>query len=198
MTVEQIETEVRTLALGDARCEIVLYPREGDEITRAILADRWTLPPHYGMLRALGAAGGRVLDLGAHVGTFALFAASLGCRVLAAEASPRNAALLVESAARNAFSELHVRNVAIAAEPGTVRFLEAGPYGFVAGPDLASRTIAVPATTVDRMLADAGWDGLDFVKMTSKGRSRPRCAACSACSPGPARRRSCSSPTDTP
>lgn len=168
-TGETVRVTVRRLVLPDTSCEIVVQADERDEITSAILEDRWRFPDHYDLLRALGAAGGRVLDLGAHVGTFALFAAALGCRVLAVEASPRNAALLRASAERNGFRDLHVLETAVGAAPGTVRFLQAGPYGFVAGADVAAVTLDVPMTTADDILANAGWGGVEFIKMDIEG-----------------------------
>lgn len=168
-TGETLRVAVRRLALPGRSCDIVLHADERDEITTAILEERWRLPEHYDLLRALGAAGGRVLDLGAHVGTFALFAASVGCRVLAVEASPRNAALLRASAERNGFRDLDVVETAVGAVPGTVRFVQAGPYGFVAGAHVGDPTVEVPVTTPDDVLAKAGWGGVEFVKMDIEG-----------------------------
>jgi FkbM family methyltransferase len=168
-TGETITTATRRLPVPGRPCEIVLHADEHDDITKSILEGRWTLPTHYDLLRAVGAAGRRVLDLGAHVGTFALFAAALGSEVLAIEASPRNAALLRASAARNAFTRLHVECTAVGAAPGSLEFLQAGPYGHVAGPGMDAPTITVPVTTAQRLLDERGWDDVAFVKMDIEG-----------------------------
>jgi FkbM family methyltransferase len=154
---------VRRLHAG---IDIVVDERDRDGITQAVLQGRWTMPPHYSLVRAFGAT--RVLDLGAHIGTFALFAAAQGCRVLAVEASPRNAALLQASAAQNGFDQLMVACTAVGETCGTARFLQAGPYGFIA---TAARpaTIEVPITTVDALVEGTGWNGVDFVKMDIEG-----------------------------
>ena len=45
------------------------------------------------MLLDIARPGGRVIDLGTHIGTFSLFAAASGYSLLSIEASPRNVAL---------------------------------------------------------------------------------------------------------
>ncbi len=61
--------------------EVALDPRWMDPITDAIVTgESWFLDDYYVLLDALR-PGDTVLDLGGHVGTFALAAAALGCRV---------------------------------------------------------------------------------------------------------------------
>ncbi|HEY8201861.1 MAG TPA: FkbM family methyltransferase, partial [Actinomycetota bacterium] len=119
------------------------------------------------LLEPLG-RGGRVVDLGAHVGTFALAAAAVGCDVLAVEASPLNAFLLRSSVWQNGFHGMHVVNAAVTDAPGEVQFLPDGPHGHVSwgGP---GETLPVPAVTVDELVGELGWDRVSFVKMDIEG-----------------------------
>jgi len=120
------------------------------------------------ILDAVEGGGGRMLDLGAHVGTFSLAAAAVGCDVLAVEASPLNAALLRSSVWHNGFHGMHVVNAAVTDAPGEVQFLSDGPHGHISwgGPE---ETLAVPAVTVDELVGELGWDQVSFVKMDIEG-----------------------------
>ncbi len=113
--------------------------------------------------------GGRVLDLGAHIGTFALAAAAMGRKVLAVEASPRNFALLNSSRVENGFKNLSLVHAAISDRPGVLSFYACGPYGHVANGSDQSGCVNVPAVTVETLLAKAGWDRVDFIKMDIEG-----------------------------
>ena len=146
--------------------DIVLNESERDGITQALLHGSWQRPALYDLVRALGAR--RVLDLGGHIGTFALFAASQGCRVLSVEASPKNANLLRASASHNGFDQLTVSCTAVGEAAGVARFLQAGPYGFVSTAERPA-TIEVPVTTVDALLAELQWGDVDLVKMDIEG-----------------------------
>lgn len=112
--------------------------------------------------------GDRVLDLGAHLGGFALVAAALGCEVIAVEASPQNAALVRRSAAENGFANLKVVHAAVADRAGSVEFFSHGPWGQVAaGPGAA--TVQVPAVRIDDILAEHGWADVRFIKLDVEG-----------------------------
>jgi FkbM family methyltransferase len=112
--------------------------------------------------------GERVLDLGAHVGTFTLAAAAAGAQVLAVEGSPRNVALLRESIRRNSFADVRVVHAAVSDRIGTVDFLDDGARGRVSlGDDDAA--IGVPAVTLTELLAELSWGPVAFVKMDVEG-----------------------------
>jgi len=113
--------------------------------------------------------GDRVLDLGAHLGGFALAASALGCEVLAVEASPRNAALLKLSVAHNQFDKLTVVHAAVSDERGSVEFAPDGPFGHVATPKKDVPAVTVPAVRVDDLLEELGWDSIQFVKLDVEG-----------------------------
>jgi FkbM family methyltransferase len=116
--------------------------------------------------RAIGPRG-RVLDLGGHIGSFALAAAALGYEVVTIEASPRNANLLLRSAAVNGFERLRVIHAAVADRPGTLRFHVAGPYGHVVRD--GGSGIEVRAARVDDLLDELGWERPDFIKLDVEG-----------------------------
>jgi FkbM family methyltransferase len=114
--------------------------------------------------------GQRVLDLGAHIGTFTLTAAAYGCHVTAVEPSPRNAALLAASLSLNGFAE-RVRLVRAAAgdRHGTVDFASYGPWGHIA--DAASPHLSdpTPVLRVDDLLREEPGERVAFVKMDIEG-----------------------------
>jgi FkbM family methyltransferase len=113
--------------------------------------------------------GDRVLDLGAHIGGFALSAAAIGCEVIAVEASPRNAELLRRSVAHNRFANCHVVEAAVADKPGSVAFTVRGPYGQVGVPVEGQPMVTVPAVRADDVLREHGWDRVRFVKLDVEG-----------------------------
>jgi FkbM family methyltransferase len=149
--------------------EIFVDSGEQDEITESIANQTYSFPAPYHLLLDLVRPGGKVLDLGAHIGTFSLFAAALGYQVVSVDASPCNSALLRESAEKNEFDEIQTIFAAVSNRAGTLEFIQAGPYGLVDNPFLHSPTISVPAITIDELLIDIGWDRVDFIKMDIEG-----------------------------
>jgi FkbM family methyltransferase len=140
-----------------------------DPIAQAIAQQRYLLPLSFSLLPELASPGGRVLDLGAHVGTFSLYAAALGYQVGAVDASPQNVALLRQSVEQNALSNVQVIWAAIDERSGPVEFVEFGPYGHIANPHFIRPTIPVPALSVEEVLDELGWDGVEFIKLDIEG-----------------------------
>ncbi len=141
-----------------------------DGISTAILSNNYELPRHYHMLMDLAPSGGKVLDLGAHIGTFSLFAAANGYDVISVEASPRNAALLNASMRRNHFDNMKIVSAAVSDHLGSLVFYEDGPRGAVANPVMRDyRIVPVPSVTVDSILSDFGLDHVDLIKMDVEG-----------------------------
>ena len=142
-----------------------------DPISRDLA--RGVYPPQYdrllGLLQTIVPVGGRVLDLGAHVGTFSLAAAALGYEVLAVEASPRNAALLQASIEANEFRQIRLIHAAVSDRSGSLEFCANGPWGFVSTGRTVVPTVRVPAVTAEQILDDHGWDRVDFVKIDIEG-----------------------------
>jgi FkbM family methyltransferase len=134
---------------------------------------RGIYPPQYnrllGLLEAIVPPGARVLDLGAHVGTFSLAAAALGHEVLAVEASPRNAAVLQASIEANKLRQMRVIHAAVSDRSGSLEFLADGPWGHVYTGQIGAPTVRVEAVTVQEILIDHRWDSVDFVKIDIEG-----------------------------
>jgi len=133
---------------------------------------RWPRPtqvPHFSLLQRLLKPGDRVLDLGAHIGLVSLAAAKIGCEVLAVEACPRNAALLRASARCNGFHRLRIVHAAIGDRTGTASFSPHGPFGHVYSPVTDMPRIEVPAVRGDDLLAEVGWERVDFIKLDVEG-----------------------------
>jgi len=146
-----------------------------DPISRDLASGVYS--PQYdrllGLLQTVVPVGGRVLDLGAHIGTFSLAAAALGYEVLAVEASPQNAALLQASIEANGFRQMRVIHAAVSDRSGVLEFCAIGPWGHVSTPLLTTPTVCVPAVTVEQILDDHGWDRVDFVKIDIEGGEWP-------------------------
>ncbi len=141
-----------------------------DGISNELRSESYVLPEGFGLLPELTSPGGRVLDLGAHIGTFSLTAAALGYQVLAVEASPYNAALLCQSVTANQFAaRVQVAPRAVGDREGEVEFVAAGPHGFIANDKVQAPTVKVPLTTVQHILTDVGWDWVDFIKLDVEG-----------------------------
>jgi FkbM family methyltransferase len=127
-------------------------------------------PPHFELSLALIPADGVVLDLGAHLGTFALAAAASGRRVIAVEASPRNVDLLRTSARANGLDgSLTVVPVAISNRTGSVRFRQQGAWGQIASSQGGGDVVEVPARTGAEILEELGLTRVDLVKMDVEG-----------------------------
>ncbi|QDV33625.1 FkbM family methyltransferase [Tautonia plasticadhaerens] len=143
-----------------------------EEISRSLASG--VFPPEYRPLlrelHRLVPVGGRVLDLGAHVGVFSLAASASGYQVVSVEASPRNASLLRASASLNGFDGMTVVEAGVSDRSGILEFCPYGPYGHAVTDRTEQYTsIEVRSTTVDDLLSDLGWDRVDFIKMDIEG-----------------------------
>ena len=163
------------LEVDNRTVEFVVDPGSPDPIART-LAERCF--PHDAvndLWRHLVQRGAYVIDVGAHLGTYSLPAASAGAQVLAVEASPANAALLGLAAKYNSFANLHVVHAAAAAQAGSVEFAGEGPYGHRAlTGELGNSTegepgLKVAAVALDDAIQVRGWDHVDLVKLDIEG-----------------------------
>jgi FkbM family methyltransferase len=178
--IAPLQVQTATEAISAVRCTIaspggkplaiVVDQGAADGITTGLIQGNYSFPSHFAMLFDLAPEGGTVLDLGAHVGTFALMAASAGYRVIAVEASARNAALLEESKRQNGFESMRIVNAAAEDRPGTVQFMDAGPWGRVmTGSDGADVTTAAPAVVIDTLVSEMNLADVTLIKMDIEG-----------------------------
>jgi FkbM family methyltransferase len=148
---------------------VAIDPDDPDPVGLAIVAGYYEFSPSQLFLYELLRKNDRVVDLGAHVGTFALGAAALGCDVVAVEAAPRNVRLLEAGVRENRFDRVRVLFAAVCDRPGVLRFVANGPFGQVCGDGYTGPSIEVPAVTLDGLLDEVGWDGIDYVKIDIEG-----------------------------
>ena len=149
--------------------DIVIGAEADDPFSQAFAQGDFPSSPLTDLMFQLVRPGEAMLDLGAHVGTFSLAAAALGCRVVSVEASPRNARLLQASVIRNRFHNMTLVHAAVAERPGVVQFIPNGPHGVIYTPAVSGPSVAVRALTVDQLLAEVGWQRVDLIKMDVEG-----------------------------
>jgi len=155
---------------GGHEVVVVVDASSPDPITLALVHGEPPLSrPLVDLMLDLTQPGHLVVDLGAHVGTFALAAAGAGRRAVAVEASPANAALLRASAAANRFWGLRVVNAAVGDTPGTVDFWSRGPWGHVATAADGTPSDTVLSVTADELLIELGHPTAHLVKMDVEG-----------------------------
>ena len=125
-------------------------------------------------LRRMLPRDGRFADIGANVGIYSLVAGKLAMpagRVVAAEPDPVTFARLRENVALNAPVSIDARQVAVGGENGLLHLRrERGNRGqnkLVA--EAAPDTVAVPVLTLAGLLAEAGFERLDALKIDIEG-----------------------------
>jgi FkbM family methyltransferase len=146
-------------------------PDAGDPVASWFLQHDWIDEPVQRVLLGLVEPGMRVLDLGCHLGTFALPAAALGARVLGVDAAGSHVELLNAAAVHNGFVQLHAVQRAISDSAEPVAFVERSIHGHVGlrGQDDEGGFIYVAPATVDGLLAERGWDTVELVKLDIEG-----------------------------
>ncbi len=117
----------------------------------------------------------QVVDVGANIGAFAVFAAQrTKGRVLAVEPHPGNAAALRRNLRANGALHAEVAECAVANERGTMP-LFLGRSGtthqlFAAGKDAGEgESVDVRVTTLPELLAEHGFGRVDFLKLDCEG-----------------------------
>ena len=114
-------------------------------------------------------AGWKVLDLGAHKGTFAVKAALAGATVWAVEPEPRNAAMLRANVARNAPDRVTVIEAAVASICGEGTLTLQHSPGHTLVPDApGGPSVAVKLVNLDSLFPLLG-PPIDLVKMDIEG-----------------------------
>jgi FkbM family methyltransferase len=131
-------------------------PQETDDpLVKAVASGVWQPTDALRWLLLNIREGDRVLDLGAHVGTFSLLAAALGAHVTAVEASLGNVDLLRAGTDENDFSgRMTIIQAAVTSEMGPVTFAEQGPYGTI-DTEHTGRASGWPVVTVRGVTIDS-------------------------------------------
>lgn len=146
-------------------------------IAREICLTGRYAPNETALVRAALGPGGTFVDVGANLGYFALVAAARvgpAGRVLALEPDPRMAAALRENLALNRAGQVQALEVAAAEAEGTAElsgYPEEGNWGvssLLSGVP-GSRTFAVACRPLDRVIAEAGLETVDLVKIDVEG-----------------------------
>lgn len=155
---------------GRPPVEFCIDPAASDPVGAWLQTHDTIDEPVMRLFLQLATPGARVLDLGAHLGTFSLPAAAQGAEVLAVDGSPQHVRLLQIAAKRNGFKSLQAVNTAIADQSGDVHFIERSIHSTIWRPvDGEITTISVPTATVDDLLGRRGWDTVDVIKMDIEG-----------------------------
>ena len=146
----------------------IVVPPSGDNIGDFVQATGAYFPESFELALGLLEPGAVALDLGAHLGTFSLAAASRGHAVVSLEASPRNAEFLRASARANGFDRVRVVEVAVSDAPGTVRFRPEGAWGQITE-GWSPGVVDVQARPVSQVLQEHDVERVDFVKLDVEG-----------------------------
>ncbi len=113
----------------------------------------------------------RVLDVGAHVGSFSLWVSQKArCQVYAIEPNPVAAELFALNTAQLG-DRVHLDRVAVGGAAGERVLYDAGYPGTssLSRESGGARAITVEAVTLDQLLARTGFDEIDLLKMDIEG-----------------------------
>jgi FkbM family methyltransferase len=116
--------------------------------------------------------GDKVIDIGAQLGSFTVFAASKGASVRSFEPDPDNYATMLENIALNDFqATVTPYNDAVWSNHGEITLYDSCSENLGAHSAIFARnanaSVKVPAITLDEAME--GWDEVDFLKMDCEG-----------------------------
>ena len=152
---------------------LVARPQSSDtHIIRSIVGKKNYLPEPLKLSR-----GDTVVDIGAHIGTFTLTAAAAVSpgRVLACEPEPGNYSLLSENVSLNKATHVTLIHKAIAGSAGSLPFhvvegRRTGMHSLLPVHErFTTRTIQVPAITLEQLLTQEKVERIDFLKLDCEG-----------------------------
>ncbi len=163
---QQLTLNVR----GGAR---LCVPDNVDQITTYVLLEQedW-FEDEVRFVRRWLRPGMQAVDVGASYGVYTVAmaqAVGAGGKVWAYEPTPLTADYLLHTLELNACSSVHLARTAVSAQDGTVAFASGVRSELNAISASAGGALQVPAVTLDRMAAEHGWQGVDFVKMDVEG-----------------------------
>lgn len=172
-----VSARIVSVRVNDRPLAFAVERDSADPIADALLGGQFPSDAVKELWLHLLSGGGptrpKVIDVGAHLGTFSLPAAAAGADVIAIEASSANAALLTLAARANGFHNLKVVRAVAAGGPGTAPFVALGPYGHVASEaELAAGAgtqKSVSTVALDDLVDAQGWGSPDLVKIDVEG-----------------------------
>lgn len=160
----RLETAEETVYLSDPR-QITRFVGVGTDM-RGRVIEKYTLP---GFVEV--EAGDSVVDVGAFIGEFAMFAGDVGARVVAVEPDERNAAALRRNLERiedgrvvrkAVWRDTGERTFQVAADPSEGSILEVDTDG-------VTEAVSLETTRIDDLAAGAGMDRIDYLKVEAEG-----------------------------
>lgn len=116
--------------------------------------------------------GGVVLDVGANIGAFSLFAAQCtgdAGRIFAFEPEPSNFLCLEGNLRRNGNRNVTTQALAIAGESGRRRLALASSGSHSLGESATAETLEVEARSLADWIGESGLDRIDFLKLDCEG-----------------------------
>jgi len=118
-------------------------------------------------------AGDVVVDMGAHIGGFAVRAAKLvqGGQVYSYEASNKNFSLLAENCELNDLRNVHIENFAVSNQNGSMPFYTPSENGILGSllQNTSSFMETVPTITFSDIIAKHAINQIDFLKIDVEG-----------------------------
>lgn len=159
-----------------ARRQMAFHMRDGSRVACRILDSACLLSVHvdgdYELPGVNWSHVRTVLDIGAHVGSFSIYAALQAphARILAVEPNPDTFGLLVDNIRRNQLEDrVRALNVAVGPVSGFGR-LELREHSLGTRVSRAGRgDVEVRLMALDELLAEAGSDAVDFLKLDCEG-----------------------------
>lgn len=169
-----IKARLVPVELDDRVIEFAIDRDSSDPIANALAEQNFPGDSVNKLWRHLVRPQSTVIDVGAHLGMYALPAAAVGARVIAIEASPTNATLLELAAKRNSFTNLEILRGAAGAGAGTVAFVALGPFGHIASPEEllnneGSAGVEVTTMALDDVIRERGLGRVDLIKIDVEG-----------------------------
>ena len=113
--------------------------------------------------------GDVVVDLGAHVGSFSVFASNLGAKVVSVEPDPDNFSILQKNMAGGS-RDSFLLNKAVAPDAGSVDFYK-DPFNSAKNSATKKSEVSfkVPAVTLGQIFEEAGINACNFLKFDCEG-----------------------------
>jgi FkbM family methyltransferase len=156
--------------IWNGRAKLRLPPKSS---LKYLLIDERYNAPERRLLEQAVRDGDVIADIGANIGFYTLWLASIaakGTRVVAVEPNPSVYAALVENVSLNGFTHVSAVNAAVGEKDGTVSFgirKDAPSVGSILATD--AEQITVPMKTLATILAENGLTRCDIVKIDVEG-----------------------------